>query len=173
MRGGKCAEAFTSTFIKHKSPEQLVVFAVMLASGVLAQILLSANTNTLASLDQGIAGWAQSLSGENDSDYEKGLVNFLNETLEVVVVIFGAILVLALLYDLFIIKMRFKAYLEHYLYMIIGIAVTLVLSFGTLCIMKTAFNRPRPWQTEEFHRLDATDEQCWAKFWPAYRTYPE
>lgn len=98
---------------------------------------------------------------------------FLNELVWVLVIIYCAVLVFVVLYDAFILKLRLKRYTEHYLYIVIGIAAVLVLSFGTLCIMKTAFNRPRPWQTEEFHRLNATDQECWAKFWPAYRKFPE
>lgn len=146
---------------------------ILLASGVLAQVLISAKTDKLASLDKGIAAWAQSLSGDAENKFTNGLIHFLNEMLEILVVIFCAVLVFVVLYDALIIKLRFKAYLEHYLYMVVGVAVTLVLSFGTLCIMKSALNRPRPWQTEEFHRMGATDAECWAKFWPAYRKFPE
>lgn len=145
----------------------------MLAVGALAQILLSANTNTLASLDQSLAKWAQYLSGQQNNPFTTGLIHFLNELLGVLVIIYCAIMVFVVLYDVLILKLHFKAYAEHYLFMVIGVAVTLVLSFGILCIMKNSFNRPRPWQTEEFHRLDATDAECWATFWPAYRPFPE
>lgn len=173
MRGGECTRAFASAFVRHRSVEQVVAAVVLFASGALAQILLSAKADKLASLDRGIAAWAQSLFGDTDNEFATGLVHFLNELLGVLVIIYCAVLVFVVLYDLLILKLHLKAYLEHYLYIVVGIAVTLVLSFGTLCIMKTAFNRPRPWQTEEFHRLDATDVECWAKFWPAYRVFPE
>ena len=75
------------------------------------------------------------------------------------------------LIDYFVLKIKFKHHLYHYLYYLINPVLTVLPPFIILLIMKDSIDRPRPFQTVEFEPI-ATN--CSAPFLPAFRinTYP-
>jgi hypothetical protein len=40
-----------------------------------------------------------------------------------------------------------------------------------MIIMEVAINRPRPFQTKQFHAANDTEDKCKVEFQPAYRRY--
>lgn len=93
----------------------------------------------------------------NDKDNYLKLVPFI---LTIVVIV----------YDALVFKLHPLDHFHFYLFIILVIPIyTYALSYWTLEILKESFDRPRPYQTKQFHYPDETELECLVDFQPSFK----
>lgn len=70
-----------------------------------------------------------------------------------------------IVYDALVFKLHPLDHFHFYLFIILVIPLyTYALSYWTLEILKDSFDRPRPYQTKQFHYPDETELECLVDF---------
>ncbi|CAL6021738.1 PAP2_superfamily protein [Hexamita inflata] len=151
--------------------DQIVVSVSLVCFGITIQILLSVFSSKLSELDVTLARWAKSHSATSSFPFDTGLIYFLNHLPYVACIISGCLLLIPVLFNSLVLKFKFKQLKSLYMYYFWSLLAYICLVYSILLIIKFSVNRPRPFQTLEFHPDFDTDLNCKLEYMSIYRPY--